>query len=135
MYTNDQKKQNDAVKTILECDKGILGTKRKRNINHGRNFGHDKEEISKERKKLCVMILSSNCEDQIQVLKLQRNTTFKEIWKRVNVKREKETDEVFKGMERLQEESKMFKIIKMMNRKRLENPFYVRQRWKACVES
>ena len=33
--------------------------------------------------------------------------------------------EVFKVMERLLEESRMFKITKMMNRKRLENPFYV----------
>ena len=35
----------------------------------------------------------------------------------------KEIDEAVKGMERLQEESRMFKTAKKLNRKRFENPF------------
>ena len=39
----------------------------------------------------------------------------------MNVNREKEIDEVFKGMERLQEESRMFKAANMLHRKRFKN--------------
>ena len=33
------------------------------------------------------------------------------------------TEEAVKGMERIQEESRMFKAAKMLNRKRFENPY------------
>lgn len=39
----------------------------------------------------------------------------------MNVNREKEIDEVFKGMESLQEESRMFKAANMLHRKRFKN--------------
>ena len=39
----------------------------------------------------------------------------------MNVNREKEIDEGVKGMERLQEESRMFKAANMLHRKRFKN--------------
>ena len=71
---------------------------------------------------MCFIISSSNCEHQIQALKYQRNILRKEIRKRVNVNREKEMVKVVKGIDRLKEESKMFKAAKMQNHKRFENP-------------
>ena len=53
---------------IVGCGKGILGTKRKVNNNHGRTYDDDIE-LSKEQKKLRLLISSSNCEYQIQALK------------------------------------------------------------------
>ena len=41
----------------------------------------------------------------------------------MNVNREKEIEEAIKGMEKLQEESRMFKAAKMLNRKRFKNLF------------
>ena len=69
------------------------------------------------------MISSSNCAYQIQALKHQINVTLKEIRKTVDVGREKEIDDLVKGMKMLQEESRMLKAAKMLNRKRFENPF------------
>ena len=120
---NDQEKCNDAVKTIVGCGKGILVTKRKVNNNHGRNYDDHIEELSKEQTKLRLIISCSNCAYQIQALKHQRNVLTKEIRKRVNVSREKEIEEAVKGMERSQEESKIFEAAKMLNRIRFEDPF------------
>ena len=50
------------------------------------------QKLSKEQKKLCLMISSNYCADLIQALKHQRNAALKKIWKTVNVNREKETD-------------------------------------------
>ena len=63
--TNDQEKRNDIVKTIVECSKGILGTKRKVNNSHDKTYDDDIEELSKEQEKLRVIISSSNCKYQI----------------------------------------------------------------------
>ena len=48
---------NDAVKTIVGCGKGLLGTK-----THGRSYEDDIKELSKEQMKLRLIISSSNCE-------------------------------------------------------------------------
>ena len=121
--TNDQEKRNDIVKTIVECSKGILGTKRKVNNSHDKTYDDDIEELSKEQEKLRVIISSSNCEYQIQPLKHQRNILVKEIRKGVNVNIEKEIDDKVKGMKRLQGNFRMLNAAKMLNRKRFENPF------------
>ena len=121
--TNDQEKRNDIVKTIVECSKGILGTKRKVNNSHDKTYDDDIEELSKEQEKLRVIISSSNCKYQIQPLKHQRNILVKEIRKGVNVNIEKEIDDKVKGMKRLQGNFRMLNAAKMLNRKRFENPF------------
>ena len=87
-YKNDQEKWNDAVKTIIGCGKVILASKRKLNNNYGRTHDDDIEKLSKEQKKVRLIISSSNCEYQIQALKHQRNALLKEIRKRVNVNRQ-----------------------------------------------
>ena len=121
--TNDQEKRNDIVKTIVECSKGILGTKRKVNNSHDKTYDDDIEELSKKQEKLRVIISSSNCKYQIQPLKHQRNILVKEIRKGVNVNIEKEIDDKVKGMKRLQGNFRMLNAAKMLNRKRFENPF------------
>ena len=121
--TNDQEKRNDIVKTIVECSKGILGTKRKVNNSHDKTYDDDIEELSKEQEKLRVIISSSNCKYQIQPLKHQRNILVKEIRKGVYVNIEKEIDDKVKGMKRLQGNFRMLNAAKMLNRKRFENPF------------
>ena len=101
-YTDDQEKWNGAVETIIGCGEGILSTKRKVNNNHIRTYDDKIQKLSKEQKKLCLIISSSNCENQIQALKHQRNVVLKKIPKRVNVNRKKEIEEVARGIERLQ---------------------------------
>ena len=60
-------------------DKGILGSKWKKNNNDGRNYDDDIKELSKEQKKLLLIISSSNCEYEIPALKHQGNVLLKEI--------------------------------------------------------
>lgn len=120
-YTNGREKWNDAVKTIIGYGEEILGTKGKLNNNHARTYDGDIIKLSNEQKKPRLKIPSSNWESQIQALKHQRNVLLKGLQKRVNVNREKEIDEGVKGMERLQEESRMFKAANMLHRKRFKN--------------
>ena len=122
-YSNDQQKWDDAVKTIVNCGEEILGTQRKVNKNHGRNYDKEIEELSVKQKELRLRISSSKSPKKIKKMKHQRNVILKQIHKKVLQNREAELDEIVKSIESLQDENKMFKATKLMNRKSFENPF------------
>ena len=53
----------------------------------------------------------------------KRNRMIKTIKKKVLANKEKATDEAVKEIDNLQDEAKMFKAVKVLNRKRFESPF------------
>ena len=122
-HTNIQQKWDRAVNTIVKTAERVLGRKISVNRNNHRVYDREIKHMSKKQKRLRISISSSNEIESICKMRNKRNRILKTIKKKVLANKEKEIDEAVKEIDVLQDEAKMFKAVKMLNRKRFETPF------------
>ena len=68
---------------------------------------------------------NSDCHDteKIQKMRNEGNRLLKKLRKKTTMNRGREIDEKIKEIDELHDESKMFRAVKALNRKKFENPF------------
>ena len=102
--------------TLVECGEQTLGfkTSTKNNITSDIEI----EELSNEQKQI-----TCTDKDKLTKLKHERNRLLKQIHKQIKENKEREIDEKISDINNMPDEAKMFKSVKMLNRKKFENPY------------
>ena len=81
------------------------------------------EMMSNEQKELRVKIAYSNDPSKYEVLKKSRNKALKQIHRRVKMLKDCEINQILKEMNGTKNDAQMYKAVKKLNMKQLENPF------------
>ena len=122
-HTNTQQRWDEAVSTIIETVEEVLGLKTTVNNNNNRINDEKIAKMSQEQKKLRLVISSCHGTEKIQKMRNERNRLLKKIRTKTTTNRGREIDEKIKEIDELHDESKMFRAVKALNRKKFENPF------------
>ena len=120
-FEENQQKWDKIVNTLVECGEQTLGfkTSTKNNITSDIEI----EKLSNEKKQLRIQITSCRDKDKLTKLKHERNRLLKQIHKQIKENEEREIDEKISDINNMPDEAKMFKSVKMLNRKKFENPY------------
>ena len=122
-HTNTQQRWDEAVSTIIETAEEVLGLKTTVNNNNNKIDDEEIAKMSQEQKKLRLLISSCHDTEKIQKMRNEGNRLLKKIRKKTTMNRGREIDEKIKEIDELHDESKMFRAVKALNRKKFENPF------------
>ena len=79
--------------------------------------------MSKEQQKIRIKIENSSDPNEITEMKSARKKILKELTKKVKEIKNKELDEILKEVDETKDDGKMFKVVKILNQKKYENPF------------
>ena len=92
-------------------------------LKNGRVSNAAVEELSEKQKKLRIQISDIDNAEKVEKLRSERNSILKEIQRINNEEKEKELDEKISEIEKMKDSAMMFKSVREIGRKRLENPF------------
>ena len=120
-FEENQQKWDKIVNTLVECGEQTFGfkTSTKNNITSDIEI----EQLSNEQKQLRIQITSCRDKDKLTKLKHERNRLVKQIHKKIKENKERQIDEKISDINNMPDEAKMFKSVKMLNRKKFENPY------------
>ena len=111
----------DVSQTIIKTAENTVGFV-KRNQKNSKS-DHEIEALSEEQKKLKLKIDQCQDHNKICEMKTQRNNIMHQIQNKIHENQEKEIDKVITEIEETKDNTKMYKAIKLLNRKPYENPY------------
>ena len=119
-FEENQQKWDKIVNTLVECGEQSLDfkTSTKNNI----TSDIETEKLSNEQKQLRIQIISCRDKEKLTKPKHERNR-LKQIHKQIKENKEREIDEKIGDINNMPDEAKMFKSVKMLNRKKFENTY------------
>ena len=118
---NVQQRWDNVIELVKKSAEEILGLKTPSRNNRVHDI--EIELLSKQQKDLRNLISCCNDAGKLTVLKAKRNKILHTIASKTLANREAEIDAQVQEIDRMQDHTKIFKAVKMLKRKKFENPF------------